>query len=240
MITEITGWQDERYFGTMTDGGPVYAETNIENFIAEPWNAASSLLLILPALYWFIKLRGQFNTYTFLAYCMPLLVLGGLGSTLFHAFRSSSVFLIMDVLPTAILTLSIGIYFWVKVLPKWWYILLIIGLSILLRWLADLYWSPHTAINISYAITGVTIFLPILILSGKYQFKNITIILISIFSLFISLVFREFDARYSFDILPMGTHFLWHSFSAVGAFYLAKYLYIVRKIEINSISDNIF
>ena len=38
---------------------------------------------------------------------------------------------------------------------------------------------------------------------------------------------------YSFaEWIPMGSHFLWHIFSGIGAFYLAKYLYLIRKDEL--------
>ncbi len=230
--------QEERYFGIMKDGGPVYTETNIDAFIVEPWNAISSILLIIPAIYFFLKLRSEWKKYGFVMYCVPLLILGGLGSTFFHAFRSSPFFLYLDVLPTAILTLSVGIYFWVKALPKWWGVFIVIFINILIRWYVEGNVSPHTNFNIAYALTGTSIFLPILYLSYKNKFKNLIVILISVLSLILSLMFREFDARYTFDYLPMGTHFLWHALSAIGAYYLAKYLILFRDKELNQINQS--
>ncbi len=69
----------------MTDGGPYYTETNPANFIVEPWNAISSLLYLLPAIYWATKIRKHIRENSFVAFCVPLLILGGLGSTFFHA-----------------------------------------------------------------------------------------------------------------------------------------------------------
>ena len=86
-----------------TDGGPIYVETDLSHFIAETWNALSSLAILLPAVYWGFKLPGNIKKYYFIYYCIPLLFLGGLGSMLFHAFRTSGWLLIMDVFPTVIL-----------------------------------------------------------------------------------------------------------------------------------------
>ena len=110
------------YNHSLSDGGPIYTETNPDHWIVEPWNAISSLMIVIPAIIWLFKIRGQFKDYRFLIFAIPLMVLGGTGSTLFHAFRVSQFFLFMDVLPTAILTLSLSIYFWVKVFKRWWYV----------------------------------------------------------------------------------------------------------------------
>ena len=42
----------------------------------------------------------------------------GLGSVLFHGFRASNWLLMMDWLPAMLVSLSVTVYFWVKVLPS--------------------------------------------------------------------------------------------------------------------------
>lgn len=218
---------------TPLDGGPVYAETDFQYIIVEPWNAISSLAILFPALYWAFRLKFNFKEYAFLFYGIPLLFLGGLGSTLYHAFRNSSWLLYMDVVPTAILTLSVGIYFWLKVLPKWWQTLLIILPITFLRFYLFQALPSETAVNTGYFLTGFLIFLPVLIFLIRHNFRYFSSILISVVFLSISLYFRELDKRAT-DLLPMGTHFLWHLLSGVGAFFLAKYLYLLRKEELQS------
>ncbi|EMR01263.1 hypothetical protein [Cesiribacter andamanensis] len=93
------------------DGGPVYAETDLSRPLVEPWNAVSSLAILLPAVYWALRLRGQYRQHPFLALCLPLLFLGGLGSTLYHAFRSHRLWLMLDITPTALLTLLLALFF---------------------------------------------------------------------------------------------------------------------------------
>jgi len=213
------------------DGGPIYAETDLTAWISEPWNAASSIAILFPAIYWAFRLRRNASDYRFLFLCMPFLFLGGLGSTLFHAFRSSRWLLWMDVLPTALLTLMVSIYFWIKILPRWWWVLIILIPGNLLRLFIFRYVDPPASINVSYFITGALIFLPLLLLLRKTSGVGARDMTLSIFFLALALFFRERDFLMT-HLFPMGSHFLWHLSSGVGAFYLAKYLYKLRYQEL--------
>jgi hemolysin III len=225
---EIPEWFNQR----LPDGGPIYAETNLDQFIVEPWNAFSSLLIIIPALYWFYRITGSFSHYRFMLYSIILVILGGLGSALFHAFRVSPVFLVMDIAPSALLTLSISIYLWLKIFKKWWYVLLVIVPAFLFRFLLFSLGNlpQHVAINVSYFTTGVIVALPLLIILFKTKFQHILAVLGAIIPFMLALLFRQLDAK-EISFLPMGTHFLWHLFSAIGAYFVLKYLYILRDID---------
>jgi hemolysin III len=214
------------------DGGPIYAETDLTSFIAEPWNAVSSLAILLPAIYWAIKLRGRIKDYSFLYFCIPLLFFGGLGSTLFHAFRSSGWLLLMDVLPTAILTFSVSIYFWVKVLPRWQFVFLIIPLIVVFRVLIFRWLDPPHSINVGYLVTGTLIFVPLLLYLRKTSFQGFFEISVSILLLIIALFFREKDHQLS-EWFSVGSHFIWHLCSGIGAFFLGQYLYKLRSLELS-------
>jgi hypothetical protein len=213
------------------DGGPIYQESlNPGSWLIEPWNSISSLMILLPALYWAWQLRGRYRKFPFLTFCIPLLFLGGLGSTLFHGFRSSPYLLAMDVMPTAILTLSLSIYFWYLMLKKWLWVFIIVISSIVLR-LAVFYFIPgQFGVNIAYFITGLMILLPVALYLKQIRFKYTGLIVGSAIFLGLSLVFRRIDGEQFFS-LPMGTHFLWHIFSGFGAFMLAAFLYRIRIME---------
>lgn len=213
-----------------TDGGPIYSETDTSRFIVEPWNAWSSLFILFPAIYWAFKLRGRYREYPFITFCIPLLFLGGLGSTLYHAFRNSRLLLLLDVTPTAVLTLSLAIYFWIKMLPKWWWVIPIIGISIILRAGGWYYLPGQAGVNVSYAITGATLLIPSLLLLYQTRLAHSHHIFISTICFILSLVFRQAD-NWQISLLPMGTHFLWHIFSGIGAFFLAEYLYKIHLID---------
>jgi hypothetical protein len=227
-------WFNQR----MQDGGPVYMETRPEGLIVEPWNAFSSLLILIPAFYWIYRMRKEGNK-DFLMWAVVILVItGGLGSALYHAFRVSVFFLIMDVLPSAILTLTLSVYFWIKVLKKWWYAVIVLGVLFGLRFLIWGRLPEHTSINISYFITGVSIGLPLIIFLFKTSFRGWQLVTAAILSFIIALTFRETDYIYV-PMLPMGTHFLWHSFSALGAWFILGYLYMVtyKHLEVTDIDQ---
>ena len=213
-----------KYYDSRLDGGPVYTEFNADWIIVEPWNAISSLVIALPAIYFAIKLYPKYKTFPFLSLCIPLLFLNGIGSTLFHAFRATPAFLFLDALPAAILTLAVGVHFWTKVLPFKWMAWLVVFSALMLRLVVGQFFAPHTAINISYGITGILMFLPMVIYLKRTNYYKIHFIIISVISLILALFFREADA-WPNQFLPMGTHFLWHVFSGIGGFYLASYLY---------------
>lgn len=215
------------------DGGPVYHETDFNRFIIEPWNALSSLLFIVPAIFFLIKLRGQYRLYWFLIYlCSPLLITGGLGSTLYHAFRTSRFFLFMDFIPIALLTLSVSIYFWIKILPKWWYVLIIIAASFLLRYVGFYLWEGQTGINISYFITGLMIFVPALLVLVRTDFMNMKYLISAVFFFGLALFFRYAD-DWENQIFSMGTHWLWHLGTAAGSLLLGMYLRYLIPFQID-------
>lgn len=216
--------------GTLPDGGQVYAETNLGNFVAEPWNAVSSLAFLIPAIYWLFRLKKKYFQYKFLTFCIPLLMAGGLGSTLFHAFRASKYLLMLDYLPIFILTAAVSIYLWKKVVLKWSYLFIFAIPVIAIKLLLSDFFSPHEAMNISYFITGTLIFLPALILLFKTKLSGLKKFLLSLFCFSLSLLFRKVDSI-SIIYLPMGTHWLWHILGAAGSFYLSEYLYVIENLS---------
>lgn len=218
------------------DGGPVYAETDMSGWIAEPWNAISSLALVIPAIYWAIRLRKNWRKYAFIYYSVPLLIAGGSGSMLYHASRESTWLLYLDVLPTAILTVSVGVYFWWKLLKKWLYVLSIVVPVTLFRIYLLVYHTSEASVNLSYFLAGVAIFLPVILYLHRHNYHYLRSFVISVSCLSISLVLREADHWFA-QWIPIGSHFLWHILSGIGAWYLAQYLFLLQKEELDEPID---
>ncbi len=216
-------WFNQR----LADGGPRYAEYHPDLIIVEPWNALSSILMMVPAVYWFFRMKGQWKSMPFFCFALLMVFLGGLGSTLFHAFRISRVFLLMDVLPSALLTLAIGVYFWFRVLPKWWHVLLIFMPIMVFRATVFQSLPNHLSINLSYALTGSLVVVPLLIILVRNEFEKGKTVLAILFSFGLALLFRQLDVL-AFGLLPQGTHFLWHVFSAAGAWFMLDYLFYIE------------
>ena len=99
---------------SLPDGGPLYRETNLNAFIAEPWNAGSSVVFILIAFYLIWKTQ-RIKTLPLLLKIAPvILLIGGIGGTLYHAFRVSSFFLFLDVAPIYTLVFGVACAFWIR------------------------------------------------------------------------------------------------------------------------------
>jgi hypothetical protein len=154
---------------------------------------------------------------------LSVTAIGGIGSALFHGFRAHPFFLYMDFVPIAVLTLGVSIYFWVKILPRWWYVLIIVAISIVLRFVGFAYTQGQSAINLSYLNTGLMIFIPALVYIFLTRFYAVRYLVWAILFLGLSLVFRMMD-DWGLSFPAMGTHWLWHLFSATGALMLGEYL----------------
>jgi hemolysin III len=186
--------------------------------------------MMLPAVYWFFKERADIQQHKFFAFATLMVFLGGLGSTLFHAFRLSPVFLLMDVLPSALLMLSLSVFFWLKILKKWWLVLVVLLPLFGLRFLLYGQLDGHLAINISYVLSGALVLIPLLLVLYRTRFNSGFAVLLSLILLALALLFRQLDI-YTFEFLPQGTHFLWHLFSAGGSYFMLYYLYRLRLYE---------
>ncbi|HMM10565.1 MAG TPA: hypothetical protein PKE03_00530 [Bacteroidales bacterium] len=222
----VEGWFNQR----LPDGGPRYAEYHPDLIIVEPWNAISSIFMMVPAIIFFINYRNQLNQLRFLSFAIAMVFLGGLGSTLFHAFRMSTVFLMLDVVPSALLTLAIAIYFWVRILPKWWMVLIVFVPVFLLRLLIYRELPQHLSINFSYAISGLLVIVPLLIILYNTGLKHWPWVVVMIAAFGIALLFRQLDAH-PWPWLPQGTHFLWHLFTSVGSWFVLSYLHFLGTMK---------
>ncbi len=212
--------------GRIRDLGPMYAETDLGHFIVEPWNGFSSLTFLVPAIYWLYKFRGQYKEYQFYVYCSILLILGGLGSTIYHLFRYYPFFIFMDFVPILILTFSVAAFLWFKLLKNVTKVGAVTVFTFALHYTihSKLPISTHAQINLGYFVTGTFFFLPALIILFQTQFTAFHLFTASLFFLILALICRIIDVYAEIPALPMGTHFLWHAFCAIGAFYLGEYI----------------
>jgi len=221
------------------DSGPFYHEFHADGHILEPWNALSSLVFFIPVVYWIIKLRGQYKQHPIIVTMLPLLFMNGLGSTLYHAFRSSQFFLLLDWLPASILTFILAAYFWTKILKKWyWGVLTVLTFNITAMMIMQLFRDvpnfDQIAPNLGYFVVGCTIFIPLVIRLYRTKFRYAYLVGLSILFLSSSLLFRTMDYPSApFSWLPQGTHFLWHIFSSFAVFSMGYYLYYSKTLEIN-------
>jgi hypothetical protein len=211
------------------DSGPVYYETAVRSGIIEPWNSFSSLIYLLPALWFLIRLYPKYTHHSFLVYfATPLLIAGGIGSTLYHAFRSSDVLMWLDVAPIFVLTLSLGAYFYWLSSRNYTLAFLFLFSFVLIRFAGFRIFELQTAINVSYFLTGIYIFVPAWLLLRKIQYRGFSQIILSVIMFGVALFMRWYD-DFEYQLFSAGTHWLWHIFSAAGAFFLGEFLVSSKK-----------
>ncbi len=229
MATETTTWAQ---IGSqrLADGGPRYTETNLSAFIAEPWNAASAGLFIVIVVYWLVRLWGRFTHYPFLTACLPILLAGGIGGTLYHALRTSRVFFLMDVIPISLLCLAVSIYLCLRLKLKFSYVLaigvLVAGLLALRGWVFR-QMAPFLAINLNYGVLALLMMMPVVLVLVRTQFRHAGWVASALSFFIIAWVCRLIDYIRP-PVIPMGTHWLWHTFGALATYCISEYLYLIE------------
>jgi hypothetical protein len=210
-------------FGRLPDGGPLYTETNLEHWIAEPLNAMTALPFLALAAYWLWRLRGRYHELPFLTGNLILLAVGGVGGTLYHAFRSSRLYFLMDVLPIGILALSLAVYFWLAVLPRRWLLFPVVLPFFLLHRLAGQFLPPIFATGGFYVVLAVLVVLPLLLALRADGYRDARLVVLTIGLFAVGLLCRSVDP-YAGPYLAVGTHFLWHAFAALSVAALTRYV----------------
>jgi hypothetical protein len=205
-----------------SDGGPIYYESDFNNFIVEPWNAVTSMIFLGIFIFWFRKVYLGKRHLPFLKAALPLIFLAAMGSTLYHAFRSHAFLLYLDWVPILMVCGLAGYYFLAKVIQsKWqsalflagWLALVPIGYEILPLAIGN---------NLGYLIQGTSVLIPLLLYMKQINFRFWRYIAVAFICFSLALTFRMVD---HWGLLPIGTHFLWHVFSAIATHFLILFAY---------------
>ena len=101
---------------------------------------------------------------------------------------------------------------------------------ILLRFIAFKIFQLQTAINVSYFLAGCYIFIPAIFYLQKNQFRHAGFLVSSVVLFGAALLMRYYD-DFQNHLFSAGTHWLWHIFSAAGAFLLGNFLYKSSQLQ---------
>lgn len=224
----------------LPDGGPVYVETrDLGAAIVEPYNAATALLFIAIVAVWAWRLRGRYHLYPFLTGCLPVLLVGGVGGTLYHATRSAKIFFFMDVVPIGLLGLGASIYFWVRLRPgvrMQLAIIAIISLSAAVRAFAFRNAPSWLAISFGYAVMALGIVIPLALVLIRTGGRHFGWVLTALTLFGLALMCRV--AEYALvSTLTMGTHWLWHACGAGAVQALSEYIYRIENMPLSGAPD---
>jgi hypothetical protein len=207
------------------DGSALYTETNMHNLFPEPWNMVSSALFLIPGLYWLFKLKGYNKNHAFLSIAIWFLLTGCIGSTVYHGFRQWRFFMYMDWVPIALLCLFASIFFIIKVTGRWqWGVAAVVAFGLIELGFRQLYlhYDKHIMFSLNYGVMVSMIVLPLLALLIKTRWRNGWLVGGAFVAFSLALFFRIVDTE---ALLPMGTHFLWHTFGAIATSLMLLYIY---------------
>src|SRR5262245_53265209 len=226
------------------DGGPIYTETPQEvrdgqpypGLIAEPWNAATAFLFVVIVIAWLIRLGPRLLKYPFMAVSLPILLVGGIGGTMYHGLRNWSWYFRMDVFPIYLLGLMLSIYFWIRLGPKIRYLVTMIGVLALIQVFGFLQLPRVVAINVSYAMLALLILVPLAVVLLRTRFRHVGWVITALVSFAIAWFCRLADAPPEPPLLPMGTHWLWHTFGAITTAALTEYVYRIEGANLRETS----
>lgn len=224
--------------GRLPDGGPLYIETPPDPYapdappVAEPWNTVTASFFMWIALAWLWKVRGRFREFPFLVCCLPILLAGGIGGTLFHGTRRSFYFFLLDVIPISLLGLAGAAYMAYRYVGRkraWMLVLILVFYAVCNR----LFFSAlgpmnrQLSINLSYASLAVVVLVPVGLVLWRTRFRHGGWVVAGLVSFAVAWFFRLYDQR-SGDVLPMGSHWLWHTFGAISTAAMVQFFYKVE------------
>ena len=228
-------------FERLPDGGPRYLETPADPslpapFVAEPYNAVTASFFVLIACFWIGRLAGRYRRFPFLVCCLPILLAGGVGGTLYHAFRTRRAYLMLDVIPIQLLGLAGSVYLAVRLGRRFGRkrvaaisaILLVAFVFVngLLRLVPND--IPTLRISLNYASLAAILLIPVVITLVRSRFAHAGFVWAGLASFAIALFFRFVDP---YSPLPMGTHWLWHTFGAICTAFVVEYFYRVERSD---------
>ena len=209
------------------DQGPTYIETIMGRFPVEPWNTASNLLFLVIILYWIWRLKGEIRAHRFITGAIPVLIMGWVGGTVYHATRSHDLWLFMDFVTIALLAAAVSMYFWHRQGVNWWWVpLLVFGPYMFVMAGMNFLGMPDAMQPFAgYAVCAISISLPVARYLKRNGWMDWWLVVGTAASFMTAMSFRTIDGRALIEILPMGTHWLWHSFGAAAVQFLVLYIW---------------
>ncbi len=224
--------------GRMPDLGPRYTETPLDPYapnapvVAEPWNAVTASFFIVLVLIWVWRLRGRYHQYPFLVCCMPILLAGGIGGTLYHATRMSRFYFLLDVIPISVLGMAGAVFMAIRYWGGrgWWFIPAVTVFYIGVNRLLFAAVGPSNiqlSVNLSYASLALVVLTPVALVLWRTRFRHGGWVLAALISFLIAWFFRLVDREIG-PYLTMGSHWLWHTFGVITTALIVEYFYLVE------------
>jgi hemolysin III len=214
------------------DGGPRYTETDLSHTVAEPVNGLSAAFFLIVVAVFLRRLQGHFREHKFITATLPFLCIGGTGGTLYHLFRVSPVFLVMDWLPILLLCVGASLYFSRLLVRRWWQTVYIFGPAFGLMLISGTLIAQdvipkYLAINFNYGVMALMVVGPMLGYLYRRSFVYLDRFLLAVGAFALAWVCRLIDG-FSYTIPEIGTHWLWHLFGALATYFVIDLVYRLK------------
>jgi len=211
----------------MPDGGPCYCETPAAGgWLAEPWNTVSELAFLIVIVFWALRLRGQARRHWFVASALPVVFVAFVGGVLFHGLRLHPGFLLLDWVPIAILLFATVTYLFWRATGRLWAALLYVAAFFLAgRLVFSLGIERVQRIAFHYAVAAAFIAIPVVI-EARRAGRGLREIGIALALIVVGTLCHAYDLE-TCDVLPMGTHWVWHVCAAGAVHYVLRFLVVV-------------
>jgi hemolysin III len=208
------------------DSGPIYEETIEGRFPVEPWNTFSNLVFLYLVIWLSYKVYKSSKKHLYLKACLPIILIGYIGGTVYHATRSAEIWLLMDWVPIMLLCLSTSIYFVFRLRSSLVVKIGLIGLILLIVFgIRALPLLPGLRTSLGYTATALSVLLPLFIFGYQTRWNYFTNVTIAIICFALAVIFRSIDKLPIVDFLYMGTHWLWHLLGGVASFFVLRYVF---------------
>ncbi len=221
----------------LADNGPLYAETVLGRFPVEPWNTASNAIFLFLIIYFAFRTKLDPRRYPFIVSCLPVLGVGMVGGTLYHATRSDPLWLVLDYLPIMILTGAASVFFWRILLGSFAKALALGVLPILcMRLLFKFAAIPIIVrITLGYTLLATAVILPSILVCIQGNSRGARLLTVAVVSFIIAIFFRFADLGFGAPLLPMGTHFLWHLFGGISTWGLMEFVMLQEALRLRNL-----
>ena len=211
----------------IADHGPRYAETQAGRFPVEPWATYTNLVFLFTMVYWAMRVRRSPVRHGMLRFALPVLGIGWFGGTVYHATRSSDLWLAMDWMPIMILTLTAAFWMWRGVTGRALFATLAMAVSLFLTMLVHLVPGMKHGYHISlgYSMLAVSILVPASVHCAMRWPAGWLRLTCAVLAFAVAIAARWVDSGLGARLLPMGSHFVWHILGGLSAFCLISYIF---------------
>jgi hemolysin III len=197
----------------------------------EPWSTWTNLVFLFVIVYWARRLRGQWRRQFLLSLSLPLLTIGWVGGTLYHATRSHDIWLMLDWCPIVMLILLAAYWLWRRLLPG---SILAAATALLLPVILAagmarlLVYAGRSGISASYAILAAGVVVPAVLncVRQRHAWPWLAGVIVCFVA---ALTFRILDEPLADAGWPHGSHYLWHLFGGFATFLMFAFLYRLRE-----------